>query len=711
MSAPSTPYRQFLNLYVVWHPDFSHAGKGGEALAEKLYREFCRDPDRPMSPAVGVPIYYRTSPTEGVAPPPIDIGAASYNVVVFFVDASMVLDGVYQAYAQEIAAAVEEAGDARVLAFVWPESGALSLGNTQQIPLPAGERQAEETIRLKLAAETCRLLQQRPPGGADSESLSLEPPRLFISHAKRDAEEQAEEVKRLVEKTPIDAFFDKVHIAAGYDFTEEIRNNIKRSAVLAWQSDEYGSRPWCNIELITAKEHLRPIVVVLGMKSGEERSFPYLGNVRTIVKTEENATEIIIAAVREYLRKLYAEGRFRALAEAGLLPRTRFTLFRPPEPIDGALLERKSLGPANEATGAARPARRETVMYPDPPLSTPEVEVMSHLFPDLSFITPTTAEGRTLGGLKVALSLSESDDALALGQSRLHLLAAMIEVARAILSRGGVIAYGGDLRKREEYGFTRQLFQLVHAYKDLKRPPLERIWNYLAYHIAAELPKKEEASLLKLANFVKPLPANLAARFGLEKGGRAPVPDDSPEHRYIRARCLTAMREAMTEEMDARVLMGGRVAGHQGKYPGILEEAYLFLRARKPLYLIGAFGGCTRLLIQVVRDKQRHEALTRDFQAKNPRTAKYRAADGSEQQTPVPFEELEQSYAAHAHDPEVAEPPIDYDEVVDAFREAAPAELNNGLTEAENLELFETPDLDRIATLLIKGLSEARGRA
>ena len=104
-------------------------------------------------------------------------------------------------------------------------------------------------------------------------------------------------------------------------------------------------------------------------------------------------------------------------------------------------------------------------------------------------------------------------------------------------------------------------------------------------------------------------------------------------------------------------------------------------------------------------------ALTRDFQAAHPRTAGYRAADGGERQTPVPFEELERSYAAHADDPDIPERPIDYDEVVAAFLGAAPADLNNGLTEAENLELFETPDLDRTVTLLIKGLSEVRGRA
>jgi hypothetical protein len=170
----------------------------------------------------------------------------------------------------------------------------------------------------------------------------------------------------------------------------------------------------------------------------------------------------------------------------------------------------------------------------------------------------------------VALSISESDDVGTFGQSRLHLLSAMIEIARHVLTRGGIIAYGGDLRNRQEYGFTRQLFELVYAYKDLKRPPLERIWNFLAHHVAAELPSDEEAVLLELATFEKPLPESLATRFNLQPGKKQPVLDDTPEHRYIRARCLTAMREAMSEKIDARIVIGGRVTGHQGKYPGIL---------------------------------------------------------------------------------------------------------------------------------------------
>ncbi len=700
-------YKPFFNVFVVWHPDFGKDGATGRAVAEMFYREFCRDPERPMSPAVGVPIYFRTSQHADVAPPSIDFNSAHHNVVVLLVDSSMVLDEAYRRFAQDLAQAATEPHN-RLIAFQFPGTGRLPLRNLQQTTLPQDEAERTARLRLIFASECCRLLQHRPRGSEGGTQLSLEPPQLFISYAKRDAEEQAEDLKALVEKTHVDTFFDKVDIAPGYDFTAEIRESIKRSVVLAWQSDEYASRPWCNIELLTAKESLRPIVVVLGVKSGEERSFPYLGNVRTIVATGGNSTEIIIAAVREYLRKLYAEGRFTSLSDAGLIPHARFYLFRPPEPIDGALLERKTQASGSDGapTAPTREQRKEWVFYPDPPLCTVESDMLARLFPHIQFVTPATLDRSSLNGMRVALSISESKDLDHFGASPLHLVSTMIEVARHALCHGAVIAYGGDLRERRQYGFTRQLFDLVHAYEDLGHQRLERIRNFLAYHIAAELPKDEEARLLDLATFVKPLPKNVADCFQLDLGKSQTITDDTPAHRYIRERCLTSMREAMCRETDARIIMGGQVSGHQGKYPGLFEEAYLTLCAGKSLYLVGGFGGCAHLLIQMIRDKQRPVELTRDYQRAHPRMARYLGVDRSDQQEMVPFEQLENSYLQYEQDPEIGQERIDYDRCVDRFLSASIMDLKNGLTEDENLDLFELSELDRIVYLLMKGLAE-----
>jgi len=44
-------------------------------------------------------------------------------------------------------------------------------------------------------------------------------------------------------------------------------------------------------------------------------------------------------------------------------------------------------------------------------------------------------------------------------------------------------------------------------------------------------------------------------------------------------------------------VVGGRTGlGYRGQMPGVLEEALLTFRAKRPLYLVGAFGGCARLI-------------------------------------------------------------------------------------------------------------------
>jgi hypothetical protein len=116
----------------VWHPKFGEKGQGGRVLAEMLHRDFCRDPERPMSPAVGVPIYFRTSAESGIAPPPIDLGGAFHNVVVILGNAPMVLDPEYQRYAQALVQRMPAGGPNRMLLFNFPRAGRLPLGNMQQ---------------------------------------------------------------------------------------------------------------------------------------------------------------------------------------------------------------------------------------------------------------------------------------------------------------------------------------------------------------------------------------------------------------------------------------------------------------------------------------------------------------------------------------------------------------------------------------------------
>ena len=122
-----------------------------------------------------------------------------------------------------------------------------------------------------------------------------------------------------------------------------------------------------------------------------------------------------------------------------------------------------------------------------------------------------------------------------------------------------------------------------------------RIRSFLAWPLHLNLAAEERAQFRQIARFERiPPPADL----GIDP--TVFLPPDSAEHRYVWARCLSRMRETMNREIDARVCLGGQVTGYKGKYPGLVEEALMALQAGKPLYLIGALGGCARALIEAV---------------------------------------------------------------------------------------------------------------
>ncbi len=60
---------------------------------------------------------------------------------------------------------------------------------------------------------------------------------------------------------------------------------------------------------------------------------------------------------------------------------------------------------------------------------------------------------------------------------------------------------------------------------------------------------------------------------------------------------LTRLRHCLTVMLSpgCRVCLGGRTVGYQGREPGVMEEARLALTYGRPLYLMGGFGGATRL--------------------------------------------------------------------------------------------------------------------
>jgi hypothetical protein len=676
-------------VYVVWRPEAGADGvdkSRGLELARLIYSTFARDIERPLNHGLGIPVFFRSVASRQGSrntPLPIDLEQAERSAVIVLVNGAMVMDSEWGDYITELSGYASASNGKHRIFPVSLSQGALhfdsALGRTNFIRYHEfasdGGRNSSE-LMLWLTHELCRFL-NRPRSTALDAAPSPKPIRLFISHAKQDGVPLAEKFREAIADTPAATFFDSIDIAPGYDFSAEIEGNIRDSTLLVLQSDVYSSRPWCRREVLMAKKLHRPIMIVNAIEEDEKRSFPYMGNVPVIRWTGQNHQRIIGLALREHLRFLYYECRIEALRRAGRIPEGALVLSRPPEILDFQ----------NIAAQAAKEKDRKTLLiYPDPPLGAEEDMLLSAFGGDVSFTTLTMSEEKAmLSGKKIGLSISDSADLSALGFDKMHLRDTLIEFTRQLLARDAVIAYGGDLRLE---GFTLVLFDLVRAYNSSGAPGAYRpVHNYVAWPLHLNVDEDAEAELIKVGRLHRvPPPHDLTLDPGI-------APDEflkpeTRENRYVWARCLTAMRERMNEQTDVRVLMGGKVREYKGKYPGLLEEAYLALRAAKPLFLLGAYGGSTRAIIELVEGGS-PESLTLDFQCQDEA-----------------YRQLVEEYnsrAAAKH--ELGIEPIDYESVNRTFREAGTAGLRNGLDAEGNRRLFHAVDPDEIIHLVLKGLS------
>ena len=452
------------------------------------------------------------------------------------------------------------------------------------------------------------------------------PVKVFLSHAKHDIAHEPKLFEAMAThlnaSQPIEPWIDSGQILPGTDFRQSIESAVKESAVVVLATAAYSGRPWCRREVLFAKKHSRPVVVVDGLKGVDVRSFPYVGNVPVISWSPDGAQQAIDLLLKEVVRIQHNKRVLNQQQRLGdiVLPTA-------PELVTLVALER----------GAS-------VLYPDPPLSDEEDEALSPLGIQLQTPLQRAGANKTLAGRKVALSISESDDTARHGLLPEQLGEAMVEISRHLLVRGATLAYGGHLG---DEGYTQVLANLVQAHQNLSTlPPVERILNYVGWPLPYDaLPVDQRAKYERLVTFVRtPRPGGLERidphLFVVEPAYFAP---DSPAKRFAWARGLSAMREQQSSETDARVVIGGKVGAstsvqpdggratkwYAGRIPGVVEEAWFSLQIGRPLYLCGAFGGAAGLVIDLLEGKQDND-FNWEYQKQAPHTVEMRQLYESE---------------------------------------------------------------------------------
>ena len=253
----------------------------------------------------------------------------------------------------------------------------------------------------------------------------------------------------------------------------------------------------------------------------------------------------------------------------------------------------------------------------------------------------------------VAISISESPDMAVLGLSDEHLQDAMAELALALLSSGTSLAYGGDLRA---HGFTELLFELLMRYQGHPHHSGKiGVTDYLAWPVHIRMTAGDLAAFS--SGHEGAVRLVFLARDGsrLEQEQRLELPSHEPDDDEW-AEGLTRMRVVMRQETQARIVLGGRVAGYKGHMPGIAEETLLSLQTHQPVFLLGGFGGCTRDIAETIGLVERWAGSRGDWSGRP------------------------------------------------SFGRYSPGDLHNGLSDEDNAVLAHTPHIDQAATLVLRGL-------
>jgi hypothetical protein len=505
------------------------------------------------------------------------------------------------------------------------------------------------------------------------------PIRVFLSHAKQDIETEPKLLEAVVAHLnatqPVETWIDSGKIEAGKDFAEAIEAGVRDCAVLILATNSYSGRSWCRREVLATKKYARPAVVVDGLLGLDLRSFPYGGNVPVVAWGNGGAPRAVDLLLKEQLRHLHV-GR--------LLDRQK----RPKDHVMSV--------PPELATVVGVPTDA-TVLYPDPPLGDEELEVLKPLGHRMETPLQRVAADRSLAGKKIALSISESDQPERLGLLPDHLDAALLDISRYLLVKGASLAYGGHLGNE---GYTIALFDLVRAHKDMSRlPPMERIVNYVGWPLPLTI--EQRAKFKEQATFKRTeRPAGIDTlepeTFVSEP---AFFPASTPARRYAWARGMSLMREQQTANIDARIVLGGKVgptvtatpdcgkilSWYSGRIPGVVEEALLTLQAGRPTYLCGAFGGAAALVIELLQGRVPQE-FTWEYQRQAPHA-----------------EAMLQLYKDQGI------PWQSYEDLALICKGIGVAGLSRGnhLNEDENRELFRTRDIPRLVELLLLGLTRA----
>lgn len=643
-----------LSVYVLYHKDY----KDGKEVYTDMYHLLCRNPERPLTDGIDIPVFLRTG-GDGQKIPKIDLDQSSKNAIFLLVDELMYCCSDWKEYIESLLLVIDN--DTKIYPislFKYAYDINAKLQKSQFVTLRSysikdnwGEFQTrifDALIRFITEKETEKL-------------------KLFISHSKKEIDKlgelKAKELRDFLRAdTKLDSFFDANDIVDGYEFGEQIKTNVGKSLFIVLETNTYSEREWCRIEALAGKRNKVPGIVVSLISGAVKRGFPYLGNV-PLIRYNNNWSNIVNLLLRTALNQYYQE-KLLTLLKNSIAPDNYCILPFSPELLSFCLID-----------------KNKKILYPEPPLGTEEIDFLKTFDNSALFITPMQAYSELSSYLKdknIAISISDSDDIQDYGGDDALLRDVTIELSRHILVAGGKLIYGGDLRKQ---GFTELFADLSCQYgqKEKSDRNTKYFTNYFAWPIYLNMTQTHKSDFEHSRVSIVKIEAPDECRSDLKNTFIAPT---TPENNYLWAKSLSKMREKMENNSDARIVLGGRTHGFKGKYAGILEEYLIAKNKGNPIYLLGGFGGVSKIIADILEKKLPESCLLEQANM-----------DASYSDF-VSYYNTKESHST-----------INYHAIFNDIADGGIASLHNGLSEDENKILFKSTNILEIVALILKGLN------
>lgn len=650
----SSSIKMPLSVYVLYHKDY----KEGKDIYTDMYHLLCRNPERPLTDGIDIPVFLRTG-GGGQDIPGIRFSQSSKNVIFLLVDELMYCCPIWKEYIKSLLSSTD--------------------GNTKIYPIsifkysydinPVLQKQQFITLRSFSIRENWYEFQTRIFDilirfitGKDIEKL-----KLFISHSKKEVDNlgeiKAKELRDFLRTdTKLDSFFDANDIVDGYDFEKQIKANVEKSLFIILETNTYSEREWCRIEALAGKRNRVPGIVVSLINGSVKRVFPYIGNI-PVIRFNDNWVDVINLLLRIALDQYYQEKLLTEIRRS-IAPNDYCILPFAPELLSFSLID-----------------KTKKILYPEPPLGSEEIDFLKSFDDGASFMTPMQAFSEVTQSLKdknIAISISESEDIQKYGGDEALLRDITIELSRHILVAGGKLVYGGDLRKQ---GFTELFADLSCQYGQHEKTDRDTKYftNYFAWPIYLNLTKTHESDFEYSRVSIVKVEAPEECTPNAVNSFIAPT---SPEDVFLWAKSLTKMRFQMEENVNARILLGGQTHGFKGRYAGILEEFIMAQAKEHPIYLLGGFGGASKAIVDIMEGTLPENFLLKEAEK----------------------DSLYTDFLDYYNEKENVDP-IDYIKIYTEIQKKGIEGLRNGLSNDENRLLFQSTNVLEIVALILKGLN------